>query len=709
MIKKKKQGKNKNSLQKFIIKIFRENPSFTYNYKQIASIIGIKDVSQRKLIVAILEKLVDDNFLKQISLGKFQLVENSSLKGTIQFIARGGGYFMSDNLEEDIFIHKSKLGKALPDDIVEIRTIYKKNKIEGEVIQIVERVRKYFVGVVEKSGHSFFFRADNKSMPVDFFIEKKHLNGAKSGEKVKIKFLSWPSSVKSPMGAIVEVLGAPGNLNVEMFSIISALGIEDKFSKEVINESENINEPNYNNEAKIRKDFRKILTFTIDPDTALDFDDALSYKELDNGNIQVGIHIADVSHYVRENTALDKEAYHRGNSVYLADRVVPMLPEKLSNGLCSLRPNEDKLTFSAVFDINNKSEIVKTWFGKTIIHSDYRLTYKQAQEIIDGKKHNILDKPIIKLNSIAEIIRTKRLEKGALNIESEELSFIINEKGLPSGVKIKISSKANKLIEEFMLLANKNVALYLGKATKTKQITPSIYRIHDNPSEEKISELKIILEQFKYFIKREKNKPISYSLNLVMQKAKENKELHIIGPLIIRSMSKAKYSQENTGHYGLSFDYYTHFTSPIRRYADLLIHRILLGALEGKRNATASYEKICQYISSMEKRAVDAERASNKMLQVLYLQDKVGEIYKGKITGVAEWGIFVEIEENKCEGLIRLNTLKDDYYSHDPETYKIIGKKTKTEYHLGQQVLIEVLAVNLSKRQIDFLMIQEDS
>ena len=705
MTKKKKGIKKSKSLQGEIIKIFQNNPEYTYNYKQISAIMQVKDSSIRKLIICILEDLAEQDIINQTSRGKFQIKGGAvDLIGVLQFIQRGGAYFISENLAEDIYIHQSKTGKSLNGDKVKIKVVKFKGKTEGEVVEVIERKKKEHVGVLEKSGASYFVKLDDRCMPVDFYIDRKHLNRAKNGQKVRVKYLTWPSSVKSPLGAIIEILGNPGELVVEMHSILSEFGFPHKFPKSILSEAELIQEPNYNLEAKKRRDFRKILTFTIDPDDAKDFDDALSVQYLKNGNLEVGVHIADVSHYILPESKLDKEAYLRGNSVYLVDRVVPMLPERLSNVLCSLRPNEDKLTFSAVFELDSSGKIIAEWFGKTIIHSDHRFTYDQAQEIIEGKNDKY-SKEILIINEIAKKVRKKRLSKGALNIESEEVRFIIDEEGNPIDVFIKHSKEAHQLIEEYMLLANKRVAAYIGKPASNKTVVPFIYRIHDEPKQEKISELKVILSQYDYHLVEQKNLPISSSLNKVMLKAKKKDELHIIGPLIIRSMSKAVYTTENIGHYGLAFDYYTHFTSPIRRYADLLVHRILQDTLnKSKYLQNNSLDHQCKHISNTEKQAVDAERASIKYMQVMFLKDKVGESFMGKITGLTEWGFYVELIQNKCEGLVHMRSLEDDHYYYDPSSQKIVGHNSLDTFYLGKQVEVIIKRTDIIKRQIDLVL-----
>jgi len=691
-----------------ILKILSESPDYSYNYKQIASIIGIKDSFIRKRIVVLLSQLEKNGQLNEISRGKYQIKNTSKeIKGNLQFVSKGGAYFVSPKLKKDIYIHPSNTNNALNGDLVLIKTIHYKGKIEGKVIKIIERVKKEYSGIIDKGKDICFFIPDDRMVKTHFYIDKKHINGAKNGQKVKVKFLSWPKNVKSPQAAVVEIIGNPGELNVEMNSILSEYGFPLKFPKEVEKEVALIDVPNYNLEAENRQDFRDKTTFTIDPIDAKDFDDALSIDQLENGTTEIGVHIADVGHFVKDNSQLDKEAYFRGNSVYLVDRVIPMLPEKLSNQLCSLRPNEDKLTFSAVFQINQKFEVINSWFGKTIIHSNRRFTYEEAQEIIEGKDDSFSN-DINVLNKIAKHLRAGRLKKGALNVESTEVRFKIDEKGEPIGTFLKISKEAHQLIEEFMLLANKQVATKMGKPSKSKLISPFIYRIHDDPSEEKVNDLNIYLESMGYKMIREKNKPISYSLNAIMKQAKEKKELHLISPMVIRSMSKAVYSSENIGHYGLAFQYYTHFTSPIRRYADLLVHRALLNNLEKQQKhlkIAPKLEASCNHLSKMEKQATEAERASIKYMQVKYLSKKIGEKFNGIISGITDWGIYVELDENKCEGLVSISSMKDDQYFYDKELQMMVGYHSQKTYKLGQEIEVLVKKTDLYKRQIDFKLL----
>ena len=694
------------ALSKSIIQVLTHDAENAYNYKQIAAVLGVKDPYIRKRIVTLLDQLKKDGQLDEIYRGKYQIKDGSQeLTGYIQFISKGGAFFIHPNIQKDIYIHPSNLNKALNGDKVLIKIVSFKGKSEGKVLKVLERTKKEFTGIVDGNKNVFFLIPDDKSAKTHFFIDKKHLNGAKKGQKVKTKFLSWPKHVKSPQVAVTEIIGNPGELNVEMNSILAEFGFPSKFPKRVLNEVELIKEPNYAIESKKRKDFRAKTTFTIDPHDAKDFDDAISIAFLASGNMEIGVHIADVGHYVKPESFLDKEALLRGNSVYLVDRVIPMLPERLSNELCSLRPHEDKLTFSAVFELDPNCNVLSSWFGKTIIHSDQRFTYEEAQEIIEGGD-GPFKKEITQINKLAQQCRKQRLSNGALNVKSNEVRFRLDEEGEPIETVLKISKEAHQLIEEFMLLANREVAKKLAKPEKNIKKGINVFRIHDNPSEEKLNDLKIFLTSMGYEIVRKKNKPITYSLNNIMKDAEKRGELDLISPMIIRAMSKAVYSTDNVGHYGLAFDYYTHFTSPIRRYADLVVHRSLIDFLDGQNISTDSkhLNHICNHISKMEKQAVDAERASIKYMQVKFLSKFIGDTFEGTISGLTEWGMYVELSENKCEGMISLKSMSDDQYFFDSGTMTVTGYHSQNSFKMGQDVKVRVKKTNLFKRQIDFIL-----
>lgn len=694
------------ALSKSIIQVLTHDAENAYNYKQIAAVLGVKDPYIRKRIVTLLDQLKKDGQLDEIYRGKYQIKDGSQeLTGYIQFISKGGAFFIHPNIQKDIYIHPSNLNKALNGDKVLIKLVSFKGKSEGKVLKVLERTKKEFTGIVDGNKNVFFLIPDDKSAKTHFFIDKKHLNGAKKGQKVKTKFLSWPKHVKSPQVAVTEIIGNPGELNVEMNSILAEFGFPSRFPKRVLNEVELIKEPNYAIESKKRKDFRAKTTFTIDPHDAKDFDDAISIAFLASGNMEIGVHIADVGHYVKPESFLDKEALLRGNSVYLVDRVIPMLPERLSNELCSLRPHEDKLTFSAVFELDPNCQVLSSWFGKTIIHSDHRFTYEDAQEIIEGGD-GPFKKEITQINKLAQQCRKQRLSNGALNVKSNEVRFRLDEEGEPIETVLKISKEAHQLIEEFMLLANREVAKKLAKPEKNIKKGINVFRIHDNPSEEKLNDLKLFLTSMGYEIVRKKNKPITYSLNNIMKDAEKRGELDLISPMIIRAMSKAVYSTDNVGHYGLAFDYYTHFTSPIRRYADLVVHRSLIDFLDGQKISTDSnhLNHICNHISKMEKQAVDAERASIKYMQVKFLSKFIGDTFEGTISGLTEWGMYVELSENKCEGMISLKSMSDDQYFFDPGTMTVTGYHSQNSFKMGQEVKVRVKKTNLFKRQIDFIL-----
>ena len=694
------------ALSKSIIQVLTHDAENAYNYKQIAAVLGVKDPFIRKRIVTLLDQLKKDGQLDEIYRGKYQIKDGSQeLTGYIQFISKGGAFFIHPNIQKDIYIHPSNLNKALNGDKVLIKIVSFKGKNEGKVLKVLERTKKEFTGIVDGNKSVFFLIPDDKSVKTHFFIDKKHLNGAKKGQKVKTKFLSWPKHVKSPQVAVTEIIGNPGELNVEMNSILAEFGFPSKFPKRVLNEVDLIKEPNYAIESKKRKDFRTKTTFTIDPHDAKDFDDAISICFLASGNVEIGVHIADVGHYVKPESFLDKEALLRGNSVYLVDRVIPMLPERLSNELCSLRPNEDKLTFSAVFELDSNCTVLSSWFGKTIIHSDHRFTYEDAQKIIEGED-GPFKKEITQINKLAQQCRKKRLSNGALNVKSNEVRFRLDEEGEPIETVLKVSKEAHQLIEEFMLLANREVAKKLAKPEKNIKKGINVFRIHDNPSEEKLNDLKLFLTSMGYEIIRKKNKPITYSLNNIMKDAEKRGELDLISPMIIRAMSKAVYSTDNVGHYGLAFDYYTHFTSPIRRYADLVVHRSLIDFLDEQKisNDSKHLNHICNHISKMEKQAVEAERASIKYMQVKFLSKFVGDPFEGTISGLTEWGMYVELSENKCEGMISLKSMSDDQYFFDPGTMTVTGYHNQNSFKMGQEVKVKVKKTNLFKRQIDFIL-----
>jgi ribonuclease R len=576
-----------------------------------------------------------------------------------------------------------------------------KTRAEGEVIDVLERERTQFVGTIEVHDKFAFLIPDNLKAGIDVYIPKEKLNGAKHGEKALVKITVWPKTSKNPYGEVIQVLGKPGTNDTEMISILCNHGIDYVFPQEVLAEAEGVGMALDENEISKRRDFRSITTFTIDPVDAKDFDDALSFRKLENGRFEIGVHIADVGHYVRPDSAMDKEAFKRGNSVYLVDRVVPMLPEQLSNMACSLRPNEDKFSFSAVFEMDEKGKVYTEWFGKTVIHSNRRFTYEEAQEIIEGQPGDFQEE-ILLFDKIAKILRKNRLKKGALNIESEEIRFSLDESGVPTGVLIKTSKDAHKLIEEFMLLANKHVALFIGKRPKGSDHIPFVYRIHDQPDPAKIALFNVFIDKFGHRLDFTHPDQIAQSINALLADIRLRNEYGVIQTMAIRSMAKAVYSTENIGHYGLAFDYYTHFTSPIRRYADLVVHRILQEELTTKKHRYGkALEDICKRISRTERKATEAERESTKYFQTLYVHEHIGEEFEGTVSGIAEFGLFVRMDENFCEGMVPMASIPGDRFYFDADKYRIVGSKTKKEYNFGDRVRVKISEVYPRKRQID--------
>ena len=634
--------------------------------------------------------------------------------------SRGNAYIISEDFEEDIFIASNNRNKALHGDTVELY-IYKRKKNgkqEGEITQIIKRSRTEYVGIVQMNEKFAFVVPDSNKMPVDVFVPLSKALKAEDGDKVLVTLEEWPEKADCPNGTIIKILGKPGEHNTEIHSILAEYGLPNEFPTEVENFANNINTSITEDEILKRRDMRSTLTFTIDPKDAKDFDDALSFKELPNGNYEIGIHIADVSHYLQEGTILDDEAYERATSVYLVDRVVPMLPEVLSNNACSLRPNEEKYTFSAVFEINNKAVVENQWFGRTVTYSDARFAYEEAQYIIETescdipkeisitekayKTTTLIKDSIIKLNELAKIMRQNRMKDGAISFDKVEVKFNLDETSNPVGVFFKTSKDANKLIEEFMLLANKKVAEFIGKQSPQKTF---IYRTHDEPNDVKLQGLQRIVSQFGHQLNFKNRATTTNSLNTLLKNVKGTKEQNLVDTLTIRCMSKAEYSTKNIGHYGLAFDYYSHFTSPIRRYPDVMVHRLLQHYLDGNKTTNEGvFEEKCKHSSNMESLATKAERDSIKYMQVKYMQDHKDDTFLGVISGVTEWGMYVEIIENKCEGMIRIRDIKGDFYKFDSEEYALIGDRTKTKYQLGDQVEVRVKKADLLKKHLDFVL-----
>ncbi len=720
----KKFGKIEKTFSEKILKILSQNANKPFNYKQIAAVLELDDTKSRNEIIKDLKILAAQKVIIESEPGKYlvKAVSQDYYEGTIDMTSRKTAYFLCEDFEEDVFIPTNNLNRALDKDKVKVYVYNRRRgkRPEGEVIEVLERAKTEFVGVIDIQKNFAFVTTANAKMYTDIFIPKDKLGDAQQGDVVIAKIEDWPKRADSPFGSVIKVLGKPGDHDTEIHAILAEYGLPYDFPIDVEVFAQKIDTSIHPSEIANRRDMRDTLTYTIDPKDAKDFDDALSFKKLENGNYEIGIHIADVSHYLQEGTILDDEAFKRGTSVYLVDRVVPMLPEVLSNFTCSLRPNEEKYTFSAIFEIDHKATVMNQWFGRTVINSDQRFAYEEAQVIIETKSNKIpaeisltgsdfiasdeIVEATLKLDELAKILRRHRMNNGAISFDKVEVKFNLSEDGEPEGVYFKVSKDANHLIEEFMLLANRKVAEYIGKQKKT-----FVYRIHDEPNEDKLFAMQALISKFGYKIDLREKKDISKSLNQLMADVNGKKEQNLIDTLAIRTMSKAKYSTDNIGHYGLAFDYYSHFTSPIRRYPDVMVHRLLQFYLDGGKSVDAEvYEEKCVHASNMEGLATNAERDSIKYMQIKYMQDHKDQEFIGVISGVTEWGIYVEIIENKCEGMCRIREIKDDYYTFDEKQYALVGATTQSILQLGDEVIVKVKNADLVKKQLDFNFIRKN-
>jgi ribonuclease R len=710
MTKKKKRGGNKGTfsdLKNLIKELLSDNELRKISHKQLIKKLGIKDKKTKNIVKAILNEASQSRSGGRKNTPKGQM--SGEIIGKVDYANPRFAYIVSEDLEDDIKVKSENLKYALDDDLVKVQLFSsgRGDRMEGKVVEIISRHRKEFVGRVEPSGSYAFVIPDFKKMHLDIFVSSSNMNNAQPDDKVVVEIIQWPSRNKNPEGKITQVLGKSGENEAEIHSIMAEFGLPFKFPDSVTIQAEKIKDGVTSEEVLARKDVRDILTFTIDPVDAKDFDDALSLRKLENGHYEVGVHIADVTHYVRPNTLLEKEADERATSVYLVDRTIPMLPEKISNELCSLRPNEDKLTFSAIFELDENAHIRKEWFGKTVIHSDRRFTYEEAQERIEQKSGDFFAE-LTTLNELALKLRVERFMRGAINFETTEVRFDLDENGKPVSLKVKERKDAHKLVEEFMLLANKRVAEFVYKMKQGKQKNTFVYRTHDYPDPEKLNAFSIFAKKFGHELHVDEA-AISKSLNNLIEDIEGKPEQNVLQTLAIRSMAKAKYTTETKVHFGLAFPHYTHFTSPIRRYPDMMVHRMLEHYLaDGNSLNETAFEKKCQHSSDMEKVAADAERASIKYKQVEFMESMIGESFDGIVSGVTEWGIFVEITQTKCEGMVRLSDLDDDYYTFEPDQFRVIGQNTGKIYTLGDDVHVKVMKTDINRRTIDLEMAKRE-